>query len=384
MLDRTYREILSKEEYDFVCETRAFMQEVIAPYAQRIDQDDEVPQVVFEALKPYMSVSIPEAYGGQGKGLLYDCLVIQELGAVSPALVTFIEVAQLFAHALEIGGTEAQKKKYLGMLCDGVVGAYALTDAGPGSDPANMSTLAERQGQGWRIRGKKRHITFADIAELMVVFARTPGEGGAKSLGAFVMEAPYDGLEFIRRSEWSGLRGHKAWEFSIDTYTEELIGAPDQGLNIALGVLNSTRTTLACGHLGLAQTALDMAVRFAKERIVGGQAIFKNQGISFPLMETAAKIEGARLLSYRAARMHDAGRDHRAETSMAKFAAAEALIDAVTVANRVLGGFSGNLDYPGDLYLRDAFTWVAAHGTIEVQKMTAARGLFSSRNPAAE
>ena len=106
MLDRTYREILSDEEYRFVCETRAFMQEEIAPYAAQIDRDDEVPQEVFEALKPYMSVSIPKAYGGQGKGLLYDCLVIQELGAVSPALVTFIEVAQLFAHAVEIGGTE--------------------------------------------------------------------------------------------------------------------------------------------------------------------------------------------------------------------------------------------------------------------------------------
>lgn len=383
MLDRTYREILSDEEYRFVCETRAFMQEVIAPYAAQIDRDDDVPQEVFEALKPYMSVSIPESYGGQGKGLLYDCLVIQELGAVSPALVTFIEVAQLFAHAIEIGGTEAQKKKYLGKLCQGMVGAYALTDTGPGSDPANMGTTATRERQGWRIRGQKRHITFADIAELMVVFARTPHEGGDKSVGTFILEAPYDGFDFIRRSEWSGLRGHKAWEFSLDTYTEELIGGPDQGLQIALGVLNSTRTTLACGHLGLAQTALDMAIRFSKEREVAGQAIYKNQGISFPLIETAAKIEGARLLSYRAARMHDAGRDHRAETSMAKFAAAEALIEAVTIANRVLGGFSGNLDYPGDLYLRDAFTWVAAHGTIEVQKMTAARGLFSSRNPAA-
>ena len=289
MLDRTYREILSKEEYRFVCETRAFMQEVIAPYAVQIDQDDDVPEQVFEALKPYMSVSIPEAYGGQGKGLLYDCLVIQELGAVSPALVTFIEVAQQFAHAVEIGGTDAQKQKYLGKLCDGTVGAYALTDLGAGSDPANMSTTATREGKAWRIRGQKRHITFADIAELMVVVARTPGADGEKSIGTFILEAPYDGFEFIRRSEWSGLRGHKAWEFSLDTCTEELIGAPNQGLQIALSVLNSTRTTLACGHLGLAQSALDMAIRFSKEREVGGQAIYKNQGISFPLIETAAK-----------------------------------------------------------------------------------------------
>ncbi|MEE2643585.1 MAG: acyl-CoA dehydrogenase family protein [Myxococcota bacterium] len=383
MLDREYREILSDDELKFLRETREFMQTKIAPHAVAIDRDDEVPIEVFEALKPYMSVSIPKAYGGQGHGLLYDCLVIQELGAVCPALVTFIEVAQLFSHAVEIGGSEAQKRRYLGRLCEGIVGAYALTDEGPGSDPAQMTTVARREGEGWRIQGGKRHITFADIAELMVVFAQTPDEGEGKSLGAFIIEAPYEGVKLRRRSEWSGLRGHKAWELDLDCYSTELIGAPDQGLKIALGVLNSTRTTLAAGHLGLAQSALDMAVRFAKEREVGGRPIFHNQAISFPLIEVAAQIEGARLLTYRAARMHDAGRPHRAETSMAKFAAAEALIRSVTVANRVLGGFSGNLDYPGDLYLRDAFTWVAAHGTIEVQKLTAARGLFSSKRPGA-
>ena len=378
MINTDYRSLFEAEEYKFLLETREFMRSEIAPYAKQIDEEDAVPQVVFDLLKPYLALTIPKAYGGLGHGEMYDCISVQELGAVCPALVTYLEIAQLFGHALRIGGSEAQRKKYLPQIVDGVVGAYALTDHTPGSDPANMYTTATANGDGWDLVGRKRFITFANIAEMMVVFARDTSVD-KPALSAFVVEAPYDGLTFIRRNEWNGLRGHEAWEFELDMHTSNIVGAPGQGLNIALEVLNYTRTSLACGHIGLADTALDLAIQFAKEREVGGKAIFKNQSISFALIEAKARVEGARLLAYRAARLCEKGIEHRGETAMAKFSAAEALIDAVTVSNRILGGYSANLDYDSERHLRDAFTWVAAHGTIEIQKMTAARKLFSSR-----
>ncbi len=376
MLNTDYRSYFSPEEYQFLQQTRSFMRSKIAPYAEQIDKEDKVPQEVFDLLKPYLSLTIPKKYGGLGHGEMYDCISVQELGYVSPALVTYLEIAQLFGHALRIGGTEEQRQRYLPKIVDGVVGAYALTDHTPGSDPANMFTTATKKADRWHIEGRKRFITFANIAEMMVLFARDTTTGG---LSTFVLEHPYDGIDFIRRNEWNGLRGHEAWEFSIDTHTDNIVGEPGQGINIALQVLNYTRTSLACGHVGLADAALDLAMKFAKERVVGGVPIFKHQSISFALVEARAKVEGARLLAYRAARLCEQGLEHRGETAMAKFSAAEALIDAVTVANRVLGGYSGNLDYASERHLRDAYTWVAAHGTIEIQKMTTARTMFSSR-----
>ena len=376
MLNTDYRSYFSAEEYRFLQETREFMRSEIAPYAELIDREDRVPQEVFDLLKPYLALTIPKAYGGLGHEEMYDCISVQELGYVCPALVTYLEIAQLFGHALRIGGSEAQRQRYLPQIVEGVTGAYALTDHTPGSDPANMFTTATPSGDGWHIKGRKRFITFANIAEMMVLFARDTTAGG---LSAFVLERPYEGLTFVRRNEWNGLRGHEAWEFDLDLHSANIVGEPGQGINIALQVLNYTRTSLACGHVGLADAALDVAMQFAKEREVGGKAIFKHQSISFALVEARAKVESARLLAYRAARLCEQGKEHRGETAMAKFSAAEALIEAVTVANRVLGGYSGNLDYASERHLRDAYTWVAAHGTIEIQKMTAARAMFSSR-----
>jgi len=367
---------LSPEEITFLEETRDFMERVVAPRAEEIDREDQVPEDVFAALQPYLSLTIPSEYGGQGKGEMYDCLAVQEIGYVCPALVPYLEVAQLFAKAIEIAGTEAQKKRYLGKLASGTVGAYALTDAGPGSDPAAMITTAEPIEGGYRIRGKKRHITFFDMAEIMVLFAKTSDEPGPRSISGFVVEKPWDGIQVQRRSEWTGLRGHKAWDLNVDVESDQMVGAPGEGLKVALQVLNFTRTSLACGHVGLADAALDLAIRFSEERKIGGKPLWRNQSISFSIVEAAARVEGARLLGYRAVRMAEKRVDHRSETAMAKFAAAEALIEAVTVCNRILGGYGGHLDYPGERYLRDAFSWVAAQGTLEIQKLTAARGLF--------
>jgi alkylation response protein AidB-like acyl-CoA dehydrogenase len=370
-------DLLHRDDLAFRAQARAFVRERILPRAGEIDRHDEVPEDVFAALHPYLLLTAPEKYGGGGKPEMHACLLAEEVGYACPALVPYLEVGQLFGKALEIAGSEAQRQRYLGRIAAGELGAYALTDAGPGSDPVAMVTEAERHGERWRIHGKKRHITFFDRAKIMVLFARQRGAEGGRALSAFVLEAPFHGVRVERRSEWTGLRGHKAWDLVLEgAEATDVIGEPGTGLRTALAVLNHTRISLACGHVGLAQASLDLARSFVQSRSAGGRPIWQHQAVGFALVEAQARVDGARLLAYRAARAADEGEPSRAATSMAKFAAAEALLEAVSTCNRVLGGFGGHVDYAAERHLRDAFSWVAAQGTIEVQKLTVARELF--------
>lgn len=366
---------LTDEERAFQADFHAVAATRIAPVAGGIDASDAVPPEIFDLLKPYRTLSYPEQYGGQGKGTTYSCILMEELGRTCPALVTYIEIAELFGGALLHGGSENQRVEYLGRLASGEVGAYALTDVTAGSDPGSMESEATGIADGYRLRGSKRHITYFDIADFFVVFARA-----ANGITAFVLDKPEAGIELLRRSEWSGLRGHTAWDFrfDIEVPVSARIGPEGAGLRIALNVLNHTRITLAAGHCGLAKAALDLATDFARNRTVGGRPLWVNQAISFAIVEAQAQVEAARLLTYHAARMSENGLPHRRETSQAKFAAAESLLQAVGVCNRVLGGSGGHLDTPAERYLRDAYTWVAAHGTIEIQKLTVAREVFGS------
>ena len=184
----------------------------------------------------------------------------------------------------------------------------------------------------------------------------------------------------VRRSEWIGLRGHKAWDFTLDIEVAESqrLGNEGEGLKLALEVLNHSRISLAAGHCGLARSALQLAQRFAVERELDTGPLWKNQAVGFAIVEAQARVEAARLLAYQAARMSEYGMKHRRETAQAKFFAAETLVGAVDVCNRLHGGFGGHLDTPAERYLRDAYSWVAAQGTIEILKLTVANETFRS------
>lgn len=366
---------LTEDEVTFQQEVSEFVARQIAPRAADIDREDQVPGDIFKALNAYTTLTYPEEYGGAGKGEVHASIVVEEVATACPALVPYLEVAQLFGIAVLLAGTEEQKRKYLTRLAGGQVGAYALTDEGPGSDAAHLGTTATRGGNGYKLRGKKRHITFFDLADFLVVFANA--EHGVT---AFLIDAPWKGIEVVRRSEWIGLRGHKAWDFTLNDVKvseSQRLGKEGKGLNLALDVLNHSRISLAAGHCGLARSALELAKRFAAERKLGSTPLWRNQAISFAIVEAQARVEGARLLAYQAARMSERGLKHRRETAQAKFAAAEALLGAVDVCNRVLGGLGGHLDTPGERYLRDAYSWVAAQGTIEIQKLTVVRETFA-------
>jgi alkylation response protein AidB-like acyl-CoA dehydrogenase len=367
---------LTDEERAFQGQVADFVAKEIAPRAEEIDRNDQVPDEVFKALNAYTTISYPPEYGGGGKGETHACIVVEEVGAACPALVPYLEVAQLFGIAVLLAGSEAQKERYLTQLAAGRVGAYALTDEGSGSDAAQLGSTSTRTSGGYRLRGKKRHITFFDLAEFLVLFARSE-----QGVTAFLVDAPWEGIEVLRRSEWIGLKGHKAWDFTFDfeVFEDQRLGTDGKGLNLALEVLNHSRISLAAGHCGLARSALQLAQRFATERETAGGPLWKQQAIGFAIVESQARVEAARLLAYQAARMSEQGLRHRRETAQAKFFAAEALLDAVDICNRVLGGLGGHLDTPAERYLRDAYSWVAAQGTMEIQKLTVVAETFARR-----
>ncbi len=363
---------------------RKLAEELILPREKEIDEKDRIPPDLIKQLTgdPFYlpSLSVPQKYGGLELSNVKVGIIAEEIGYACPTLIPFLEIAQLYSHVIKLGGSEEQKKKFLGALAQGKIGAYALTDEGPGSDPARMKTIAVKRGTRYYLTGKKRIITYADLADLIAVFASEDPEAGAKGISAFIIEKKgIKGIKFERRIDTFGLRGHRAFDIvlkEVEVPEENRIGKSGEGLKLALKVLNITRISLAWGFIGLARRALEETIKWVKEREVAGKKLKEFSNISFAIAEIATQIDAARLLAYRASSMADRGMEHRKETSMAKWYAGEIMLKAVDLANRVYAGYGADPLYPVEKFLRDAYTWHPAQGTNEVQKFIIARELL--------
>jgi alkylation response protein AidB-like acyl-CoA dehydrogenase len=362
---------------------RQAAREHVKPLVRKVDEDDRLPQELLKKLvEPPFSLtglSVPRKFGGLEMGKLEVCIIAEEMGYALPCLVPFLEIAQLYTYVLKSGGTDEQQERFLSRLARGDKGCYALTDEGAGSDPLAMKTTATLEGDGFVLRGKKRLITFADLADLMAVFAYEDKSAGAKGISAFIIDTKTPGVKLLKHCKTLGLKGHRAWDVELDGVRvpkNNRIGQKGDGLKLAFKALNNTRISLSFGYVGLARAALELAIEHAKTRQVAGKPIGVHQAISFLIAETAAEVDAARLLSLRAAVLAGQTERHRKETSMAKFYAADALIKAVDTANRVLGGSGSDPDLDAERYLRDAYSWISAQGTPEVQKITASRELL--------
>jgi alkylation response protein AidB-like acyl-CoA dehydrogenase len=362
---------------------RQAAREHIKPLVRRVDAEDKLPRELLDKLiaPPFSltALSVPKRFGGLELGKVEVCIVAEEMGYALPCLVPFLEIAQLYTYVLKSGGTDEQQERFLSRLAKGDKGCYALTDEGAGSDPLAMKTTATKKGNEFILRGKKRLITFADLADLMAVFAYEDPSLGAKGISAFILETRSPGVKLLRHCRTLGLKGHRAWDIELRDVrvpAGNRIGQKGDGLKLAFKALNNTRISLSFGYVGLARAALELAIEHARTRQVSGKPIGTHQAISFLIAETAAEVDAARLLALRAAVLAQQTDRHRKETSMAKFYAAEALIRAVDTANRVLGGSGSDPDLDAERYLRDAYSWISAQGTPEVQKITASRELL--------
>ncbi len=375
----------SDEEKKLRAKYRKLADELILPREKEIDETDRIPRDLIEKLvgEPFYlpALSVPREYGGLELSNVEVGIIAEEIGYTCPTLIPFLEIAQLYSHVIKLGGTEEQKRRFLGALVEGRIGAYALTDEGPGSDPAAMKTRAVRKGDKYLLTGRKRIITYADLAHLIIVFANEAPEEGARGISAFLIEKKKNlkGFKLARRIDTFGLRGHRAYDIELNEVAvpeSNRIGGRGEGLKLALRVLNITRISLAWGFVGLSRRVLQAVVSWSKEREVAGKKIKDFQNISFAVAELATRIDAARLLAYRASVMADRGMEHRKETSMAKWYAGETMLKAVDIANRIYAGYGADPAYPVEKFLRDAYTWHPAQGTNEVQKFIIARELL--------
>jgi alkylation response protein AidB-like acyl-CoA dehydrogenase len=360
---------------------REIAEREVAPRAAELNERHEIPRDAIRTLGEagLLGVTIPEEYGGPGLDATSLCLVVEELAAADAGTSVAVAVQSgLAAAPILRAGTDEQKARWLPRLASGeLIGCYALTEPEAGSDTASLRTRAERSGDGWSISGSKQWITNGGIADLFVIFARTGGPG-AKGVSAFVSESA-PGLTVSREMPKMGLHTSSTVELAFDGLRvgdDAMLGPEGEGLKLALATLDGGRITIAAQACGIARAALDLAVSYAKERQAFGGPIARFQGLQFPIAEVAAMLDAARLLTYDAAALRDAGEPHGAAGAKAKLFASSVAVRAADVAVQTLGGYGYSAEYPAERYYRDAKITEIYEGTSEIQRLVIARSLF--------
>jgi len=356
----------------------------VAPRARRIDAEQSFPAESWAeaAQLGLLGASAPSAEGGAGLGLTELCLIGEELGAAClSTAATVLHQADMVVGRIARHGDAAQRARWLPGLIDGsLVGCLAMTEAEAGSDVMSMRTRAERDGEGWRLDGTKTFITNGPVADLALVYARTP-EHGERSLGLFAVPADSPGFARGRRFSKMGWRGSPTGELLLEDCRlgpEALIGAPDGGRAILLDGLDSERVLMAAESVGVAQGALEAALSYAGERRQFGRPIGEFQLIGGKLADMFAETEACRALTRQVAARIDAGEDGlRSLASACKLLGGDLAMRVTTEAVQVLGGYGYTDEFPVERYMRDAKLMQIGGGTAEIQRFVIARELLA-------
>lgn len=370
---------LSEEERLFAASVTQFAQEKIAPLVRTMDDEQQfAPKVVEELFElGLMAIEIPEEHGGAG-GTFFDAvLAIEAISTVDPAVAVLVDVHNtLVVNALRRWGTEEQRQRWLPKLAKDTASAYALSEAGSGSDAFALQTRAEKVEGGYRLSGRKLWISNAREAGLFIVFATLDPAAGYKGITAFVVEKGAEGFTVGRKEDKLGIRASSTCELIFDhcvVPTENRLGEEGKGYKIAIETLNEGRIGIGAQMVGLAQGAWSHAVRYAKERRQFGKTIAEFQAVQFTLARMALEIEAARLLVYNAARLKDAGQSYVKEAAMAKLFASEVAESVASQCVEVFGGNGFVRDYPAEKFYRDAKVGKIYEGTSNMQLMTIAK-----------
>lgn len=359
---------------------RAFCLDVLAPTAEA-DDDDETfrPDVITRmGEQGFCGIATPEAHGGLGLGYAEYAVVLEEVAAVSASYAVSVAVTGLPQIILAQFGTPAQQAAWLpGLAAGELLGAFALSEPGSGSDAASLTTTATRDGDSYVLHGSKYWITHGGFADLYVVMARTGG-GGPRGVSAFLVPGDAKGLSFGRKERKMGLRASPTAEIILDQVrvpADALLAEEGMGFTIAMAALDSGRITIAASAVGLAQAALTYATRYATERHQFGKPIIDFQGVGFLLADMACAVETSRLLVAKAAWLKDAGRPFSDVAAMAKVVATDAAMRVTTDAVQVLGGYGYCKDHPVERYMRDAKVMQIVEGTNQIQRLVISRHL---------
>ena len=363
---------------------REFAEAEIRPHVREWDEAQAFPMALVGrmAAMGLMGIQFPEAYGGAGMSAVDYCIVIEELARVDPAVALSVAAHNgLCSSHIYLFGTEAQKRRYLVPLAKGeVIGAWGLTEAGAGSDAAAMRTEARRTNDGWVISGSKQFITHGHIGGTLVLMAITDRSKGRHGVSAFVMPRETTGLRAGKKEDKLGMRASDTSEVILEDChvpADALLGREGEGFVNTMQVLDAGRIGIAALAVGLAQGAFEAARAYSRERRQFGQPIGSFQAIQWKLADMACRIEAARLLTYRAAWLKDAGAPRTSrESSMAKLYSSEIAVRAAEEGVQIHGGYGFVKDYPAEKYFRDVKLCTIGEGTSEIQRLVIARQLL--------
>ncbi|HMJ63238.1 MAG TPA: acyl-CoA dehydrogenase family protein [Bryobacteraceae bacterium] len=367
--------ILSEEERLFQASVAQFAKERLRPHVRAMDEAGQFrPELLREMFElGLMGIEVAEEYGGQGGTFFQSVLAIEELAKVDPAASVIVDVQNtLVNNAIEAWGSSEQKKAYLPGLASGSVGAYALSEAGSGSDAFSLTTRATADA----LTGRKMWITNAAEAEIFLIFATIDPGAGYKGITCFLVERGAPGFTVGKKEDKLGIRASSTCELILDGVPAQVIGERGKGYKIAIETLNEGRIGIAAQMLGLAEGALDHALQHARERKQFGKRIGDFQGVQFELAEMATHVEAARLMVYNAARLRDAREPFVTQAAMAKYFCSTIAEDVASKAIEILGGVGFTKDYPVEKLYRDAKIGRIYEGTSNMQRATIAKALL--------
>jgi short/branched chain acyl-CoA dehydrogenase len=377
--------VLSEEEQMFQQSVRDFAIERIRPLVHQMDHDATMSKDLIESFFELgiMGVEIPEQYGGAGSTFFNAVLVVEELSHVDASCAVLVDVQNtLVNNALVRWGNEDQKSKYLKRLATDTVGAYALSEAGSGSDAFALATKAEDKGDHWVLNGRKLWITNAAEAGIFVVFANANPDAGYKGITAFIIERDFPGFQIGKKEDKTGIRASSTCELILEDCRvpkENVLGEQGRGYKYAIETLNEGRIGIGAQMLGVARGALEYAISYTKERKQFGQRISEFQGVQFQIAQAATELEAARLLVYNAARLKDAGKPFVREAAMAKLFASQIAEKVTSLSVQLYGGNGYTKEYPVEKFWRDSKVGQIYEGTSNMQLATIAKTILTDR-----
>ncbi len=376
---------LSEEEQMFQESVRDFAVEKIRPLVHKMDHDAKMdPDLVRSFFElGIMGIETPEQFGGAGSSFFNAVLVVEELSHVDASCGVLVDVQNtLVNNAVIRWGSEDQKAKYLSKLASEWVGAYALSEAGSGSDAFALSCKAADKGDHWVLNGQKLWITNAGEAQLFIVFANANPDAGYKGITAFLIERDFPGFTVGKKEDKTGIRASSTCELILEEChvpKENVLGEVGRGYKIAIETLNEGRIGIGAQMIGIARGALEHAVAFSKERRQFGKPIADFQGIQFQIAQAATDLEAARLMVYNAARLKDAGQPFVREAAMAKLFSSQVCEHVTSLVVEIFGGNGYTKEYPVEKFWRDSKIGKIYEGTSNMQLATIAKTILTEK-----
>jgi alkylation response protein AidB-like acyl-CoA dehydrogenase len=373
---------LTEDEAILQDSVREFADAQIRPLVREMDEHAKIPRTLVDALFDLgvMGIEVPESYGGAGGRFFHAVIAVEELSRVDPSIGVLVDVQNtLVINALLRWGSEEVKRRYLPKLATKMVGAYALSEAGSGSDAFALTTRAVATPDGYTLTGRKLWITNGNEADLFIVFANINPEAGYRGISAFLVERGYAGFTVGKKEDKLGIRASSTCELILEECkvpAANVLGEPGKGYKVAIETLNEGRIGIGAQMIGLAKGALEHTIRYTKERKQFGKPIAEFQGVQFQLARAAVELETAKLTVYNAARLRDAGRPFLTEAAICKIHSSEVAERITSLAVNLFGGNGFVKEYPVEKLYRDQKIGQIYEGTSNLQLQTIAKQIL--------